>query len=119
MAIVTLTKQNFDSMIEKNEFVVIDFWADWCEPCHAFDPVYEQIANKYPEMLFTKVDVQQQPELVAEFTIRSVPTLMIFRQKIMVFCEAGLLPGNAVEDLLNQAKSLNMQEVRKQLLGVE
>lgn len=115
MTIIALTQENFDEIINNNNLVVIDFWAKWCAPCLSFAPIYEQIANKHSEIVFTKVNTEEETELAAEFTIRSIPTLMIFRQKIMVFCESGLLPAVAVEDLLQQAKQLNMDEVRKQL----
>lgn len=119
MSIMNLTKGNFDQIIAANELVVIDFWAEWCAPCRSFEPIYEQIANNHQNILFAKVNIEEESELAAEFTIRSIPTLMILRQKIMVFCESGLLPAAAVEDLLKQAQLLNMDEVRKQLQEVE
>lgn len=115
MTITALTKENFDQVIAKNDIVVIDFWADWCVPCRSFAPIFEQVANKNPEIFFGKVDTEDQSELAAEFTIRSIPTVMILRQKIMIFCESGLLPASALEDLIKQAKALDMREVKKQL----
>jgi len=115
MTIMALTKENFDQVIDSNDLVVIDFWAEWCVPCHSFATIYEQVANKHPEIIFGKIDTEAQPELAAEFTIRSIPTVMILRQKIMIFCESGLLPATALEDLVQQAMALDMEEVRKQL----
>ena len=82
MTIITLTEENFDQIIETNEIVVIDFWAAWCAPCRSFDPIYEEIAKKHADILFAKVDIEEQAGLAEEFTIRSIPTLMILRQKI-------------------------------------
>lgn len=115
MSIINLTQENFDSVIEQHEIVVIDFWAEWCVPCRSFAPIFEGVANKNPDIAFAKVNTEEQSELAAEFTIRSIPTIMILRQKIMIFCESGLLPASALEDLLRQAKALDMNEVLKQL----
>lgn len=113
--IITLTKQNFDSVIAKSSIVVIDFWAEWCEPCHVFDPVFEKVAAQNPDIVFGKVDTEHETELAAEFNIRSIPTLMVLRENIMIYLGAGVLPAQAIQDLIRQAKELNIEEVKKQL----
>jgi thioredoxin 1 len=115
MNTINLTKENFDSIITQNELVVIDFWAEWCAPCKAFEPIYAEVASQYPDILFAKVNTEAQAELAADFNIRSIPTLVILRQKIMVFFESGLLPASAMHDLIKQAKALDMGEVLKEL----
>lgn len=118
MDIQKLSKENFYQTVANNEIVVVDFWADWCVPCHSFTPIYRAVAAKHPAILFAEVDIEAQPELAAELTVRSIPTVMIFRKNIMVFCESGLLPASALEDLLVQVNALNMDDVHKQL-GIE
>lgn len=115
MSIITLTKENFDDVISKNNLVVIDFWADWCQPCKAFAKTFEAAADKHTDFVFGKVNTEEQPELANDFNIRSIPTLMILREKIMVYFESGLLPAAALDDLLAQTKSLDIEEIRKQL----
>ena len=115
MATVELTKDNLPEVIENNDFVIIDFWAPWCGPCQSFGPVYEEISEKYPDIVFAKVDTQAEQELAEQFNIRSIPTLMIFREQIIIYAEAGAMPGPAFEDLLKRAQELDMDEVRKQV----
>ena len=115
MATVELTKDNLPEVIENNDFVIIDFWAPWCGPCQSFGPVYEEISEKYPDIVFAKVDTQAEQELAGQFNIRSIPTLMIFREQIIIYAEAGAMPGPAFEDLLKRAQELDMDEVRKQV----
>ncbi len=115
MATVELTKDNLPEVIENNDFVIIDFWAPWCGPCQSFGPVYEEISEKYPDIVFAKVDTQTEQELAGQFNIRSIPTLMIFREQIIIYAEAGAMQGPAFEQLLEQAKGLDMDEVRKQI----
>ncbi len=109
--LVTITSANFDSIITDHEMVVIDFWASWCQPCLAFAPIFEQVASQYPDTTFGKVNTEESQDLAAEFAIRSIPTLMIFRQKILLLNESGMLPAAALKDLIEQAKKLDMQEV--------
>lgn len=113
--IITITKENFEAVVSKNEIVLIDFWAEWCEPCHAFSKICEEVAAKNPDVIFGKVNSAEQLELAAEFNVRSIPMVMILRRKIALFSEAGLLPASAVQDLLDQAKALDMDEVMKKL----
>ncbi len=115
MATVELTKDNLPEVIENSDFVIIDFWAPWCGPCQSFGPVYEEISEKYPDIVFAKVDTQAEQELAGQFNIRSIPTLMIFREQIIIYSEAGAMQGSAFEQLLTKAKGLDMDEVRKQI----
>ena len=100
MATVTLTKDNFEETIMNNDMVLIDFWAEWCGPCKMFGPVFEKMSEKFPDMVFGKVDTEAQQELAGSFNIRSIPTLMVFREKVILFSQAGALPELMLEDLI-------------------
>jgi len=115
MATIELNKENLVSTINDNPFVIIDFWAPWCGPCQSFAPVYEQISEKYPDIVFAKVNTEEEQEIAAQFSIRSIPTLMIFRDQIIIYAEPGALPAQTFEQLIEQARALDMDEVRKQV----
>ncbi|HPI39639.1 MAG TPA: thioredoxin [Pseudobdellovibrionaceae bacterium] len=115
MAAVELTKENFQKTIENNDIVIIDFWASWCGPCKAFAPIFDKVAAKNPDIVFGKVNTEEQMELASSFEVRSIPTLMIFREKTIIFYQPGMLPENALEDIIGKAKALDMDEVRKEM----
>ncbi len=115
MATIHLTTENFEETIEKNDIVVIDYYADWCGPCKAFAPIFEKASEEHTDIVFAKVDTEAQTELAAAFDIRSIPTLMVFREKVLIFAQPGMLPANAFTELLGKVKELDMAEVRKKI----
>lgn len=117
MATLELTNENLVDTINNNDFVIIDFWAPWCGPCQSFGPVYEEISGKHDDIVFAKVNTQDEQEIAAQFNIRSIPTLMIFREQVILYSEAGALPGSAFEELIGKARELDMAEVQKQVAG--
>ncbi len=116
---VELTKENFDQTVTDHDFVLIDFWASWCGPCKQFAPVYEKAAEANPDLVFGKIDTEAQPELAQAFGIQSIPTLMIVRDQVAVFAQPGALPETALDDVIGQARSLDMDEVRKAITQAE
>ena len=119
MATVELTLENFESVISENETVIVDFWADWCGPCKMFAPTFEQASEDHPDIVFGKVDTEAQQQLAGSFGIMSIPTLMVFRDDIILFNQAGALPGPVFEDLIGQVKDLDMDDVRRQIAEAE
>ncbi|TCV80224.1 thioredoxin [Sulfurirhabdus autotrophica] len=115
MATVEITKENFEEVIIGNDMVIVDFWAPWCGPCKSFAPTYEQISEKYPEIVFAKVNTEIEQELAGYFQIRSIPTLMIFREKVILFSEPGAMPASGLEDIIGKVKSIDMAVVHKEI----
>ena len=115
MATVELTKDNFEKTVNDHPMVVIDFWAPWCGPCRGFAPVFEKTSEGHPDVVFAKVNTDEQQELAGAFGIRSIPTLMVFREKVILFQQAGALPGGALEQVISQAKALDMAKVHQEV----
>jgi thioredoxin len=115
MATLKLTEQNFMETVEKNDMVVIDFWAQWCPPCRNFAPVFESVSEKYPNIVFAKLNTEEEQGLASHFQIRSIPTLMIFREQIIIFNQAGSLPAHHLEDVIHKAQALDMDQVREEI----
>ena len=115
MATIDLTKDNFDQTINGDKTVIIDFWAPWCGPCRGFAPVFEKASEAHPDVVFAKINSDEQQELAGAFNIRSIPTLMVFREKVILVQQAGAMPASALEQMLSQVKSVDMTEVRKEI----
>ena len=119
MAVIEITKENIEEVIGGNDIVLIDFWAPWCGPCKSFAPIYEEVSNKYDDVVFAKINTEVEQELGAQFQIRSIPTLMLFREQIVVMAESGAMPASTLEDVIGQAKKLNMDEIRADIAKQE
>ena len=115
MAVIELNSENFELTIRDNNLVIVDFWAPWCGPCRSFAPLYEQASEKHPNVVFAKVNTEEQHDLAGYFEIRSIPTLLIFREQIILFAQPGALPAAALDMAIDRTRSLNMDEVRRQI----
>jgi thioredoxin 1 len=119
MATVEMTLDSFNDIIQENDTVLVDFWAEWCGPCRSFAPTFETASEANPEIVFAKVNTEEQPELAQSFGIRSIPTLMVFRDQILLYSQPGALPAPALDDLIGQVKDLDMDDVRRQIAEQE
>jgi len=114
MATVELNKDNFEDVVTQNNMVVIDFWASWCGPCKSFAPVFEAASEQHPDIVFGKVNADDEQELAAAFSIRSIPYVMMLREKVVLFAQAGALPAEGLESVIRQARALDMAQVHKE-----
>jgi len=112
VATIALTKDNFNDTVEKNDTIIIDFWAEWCGPCKSFAPTFETASENHEDVIFAKVNTEEQQELAEACNIRSIPTLMIFREQILLYSQAGALPPAQLEDIIDKTKALDMDQVR-------
>lgn len=119
MSTVTLTKENFEQVVTGNDTVIVDFWAPWCGPCRSFAPTFEAASEKYPNVVFAKVNTEEEPELAGSFNIRSIPTLMVFREKVILFSQPGALPASALDTVIRKSQEIDMAEVHRQIAQEE
>ena len=119
MATIELTKDNIEAVITGNDMVILDFWASWCAPCRAFAPAFEAASEKYPDVVFGKVNTEEQQELAGHFQIRSIPNVMLFREKVMLFSQPGAMPAAGIDSVIEQAKALDMAKIRREISDEE
>ncbi|MDJ0862257.1 MAG: thioredoxin [Gammaproteobacteria bacterium] len=115
MPTVNLTNDNFKETVDKSDIVLVDFWAEWCGPCKMFAPIFEEVSEKHPDIVFGKVNTEEEQQLATTFQIRSIPTLMIFREQIVIFAQPGMLPASALEEVIGKARELDMDHVRAEI----
>ncbi|MBS3940644.1 MAG: thioredoxin [Actinobacteria bacterium] len=115
MATVNLTEENFSATLADNDIVLLDFWASWCGPCRTFGPIYEQVSEAHPDLVFGKVDTEAEQTIAGQFGIRSIPTLAVIRDNVLLFSQAGVLPADALESLISQVRELDMDQVHRDI----
>ena len=114
MAIVTVTLDSLDSLLAENELIVVDFWAQWCKPCLSFNKVVEAVSEEYPDVLFAKVNIEDEPELAREFDVQSVPAVLILRSQVMVYAHSGAMPAAALTELIEKAQNLDVSHIKEE-----
>jgi len=119
VATIDITSKTFEDTIEKNDIVIVDFWAEWCGPCKSFAPVYEEVSNKFDDIVFGKIDTEAEQELGAHFQIRSIPTLMIFREQVVIFSQPGMLNAQQLEEVIGKVKEIDMKKVHEEIAAQE
>jgi len=115
MATIEATKETFEDLIDKSPLVIVDFWAPWCAPCRAFGPIFEEVSEQHKDIVFAKINTEAETELAAHFQVRSIPTLMVFREQIILFAQPGSLPRKALEEIIAQVRAVDMEEVRREI----
>ena len=119
MSTIALTSENFNETINSDKIVLVDFWASWCGPCRQFGPIFEAASERHEDLVFAKVDTDANQDIAAALEISSIPTLMIFREGVLIFRNSGAIPGAAIDDLVSQAQALNMEEVHAEVAKQE
>ena len=119
MATIEITKENFEDIVTKNSMVILDFWASWCGPCKAFGPTFEAVSEKYPDVVFGKINTEEQQELAGHFQVRSIPNVMLFRDRVVLFSQPGAMPAAGIDSVIEQAKALDMAKVRAEIAESE
>ena len=119
MAVVELTDATFESTVTDNDLVLIDFWAPWCGPCRSFAPIYEKLSERHPDVVFAKVNTEEQQALANQFQIRSIPTVMVVRQQVILLSQPGVMPENALDEVIAKAQELDMDAVRAEISAAE